>query len=179
MDIIKMKIYQNKKADKILSVYWFAILIIVSGGIFAMVYTFYGTPYDIREIESNLLINRIADCVSYAGRMNADLISDGKFTKENNFLGKCHLNFSSTEWGEEQYYTEVNFYKPENMNSPIFSLTKGNNKWLSSCAIQKNKEQERLTKCVEKSFYSVDNVNNQYIIKILSVVRKSEKNVKI
>jgi hypothetical protein len=178
MDTNKMNFYKNKGGDKILSIYWFAILIIVAGGIFAMVYTFYGSPYDVREIESNLLMNRIADCISYAGKMNANLISNGEFNTENNFLDKCHLNFSSGE-EEEQYYTEVNFYKPENMNAPVFSANKGNNKWISSCAIQETKELEKLAKCVEKSFYSIDNLNNQYIIKILSVVRKSEKNVKL
>lgn len=174
-----IKLYKNKRADKILSIYWFAILIITAGGIFAMVYTFYGSPYDVREIEANLMINRIADCVSYAGKMNADLISNGEFNKENNFLNKCHLVFSSDEWDEEQYYAEINFYKIQDIDSPVFSVNKGNNKWLPSCELQENKEQERLAKCVEKSFYSLDNLNNQYIIKILSVVRKSEKNVKI
>lgn len=170
---------KNRKADKILSVYWFAILIIVSGGIFAMVYTFYGAPYDVREIEATLLMNRIADCISYAGKMNAELISSGKFNQENNFLDKCHLNFNTTEWGEEQYYAEINFYKLENVNSPVFSVKKGNSKWLPSCSLQENKNEEKLAQCSEKSFYSLDNLNNQYIIKILSVVRKSEKNVKI
>ncbi|MDD5012158.1 MAG: hypothetical protein PHQ66_00720 [Candidatus Nanoarchaeia archaeon] len=174
-----MKLYKNKRADKILSVYWFAILIIVAGGIFAMVYTFYGSPYDIREIEAELLTNRIADCISYAGKMNSELVVNGQFTSENNYLEKCHLILNSTEWEEEQFYSEVNFYKIQNMNTPVFNVKKGNAKWLSSCVLQENKEEKKLAQCVERSFYSVDNSNNQYIIKILSVVRKSEKNVKI
>ena len=173
------RLYRNKKADKILSIYWFAILIIVAGGVFAMVYTFYGSPYDIREIEAELLVNRIADCISYTGKMNSELVSNGEFTKEGNFLDKCHIIFNSTEWEEEQYYTEVNFYKLENINSAVFNVKKGNNKWLTSCTIQEDKEEKRLAQCVERSFYSIDNLKNQYIIKILSVVRKSEKNVKI
>ncbi|MCL5018224.1 MAG: hypothetical protein M1416_00445 [Candidatus Pacearchaeota archaeon] len=175
-----MGIKKDKRGDKVVSIYWFAILIIVAGGIFAMVYIFYGSPYDIREIEANLLINQIADCISYAGKMNGNLISNGEFRAEQNFLEGCHLNFnSSDEWEEEQYYTEVNFYTINNLDSAVFNLKKGNNKWLLSCELQENKEEERVAQCVEKSFYSLDNLNNQYIIKILSVVRKSEKNVKI
>jgi hypothetical protein len=172
------KIFRNKRGDKVLSIYWFAILILVSGGVFAMVYVFYGSPYDIRDIEANLMINQIADCVSYAGRMNTNLISNGEF-KTSDFLDECHFILNSTEFDEEQYYTEIKFYKPENMNAPVFSLKRGNNKWLTSCNLQEDKEQERLAQCVEKSFYSIDNINNQYIIKILSVVSKTGKNVKI
>ena len=168
----------NKRGDKILSVYWFAVIIIVAGGIFAMVYVYYGTPYDVREIEANVLTNQIADCVSYAGRINANLISN---TQESGvvFLKQCHLNFDSTEWTDKQYYAEVNLYKLNDLNNPTFSVNAGDNKWLSFCSIQENNPQERLTKCVRKSFYSLDSSNNQYIIKILTVVRKAEKNVKI
>lgn len=170
----------NKRGDKVISVYWFAILIIVAGGIFAMVYLFYGTPYDIREVESNLLINNIADCVSYAGQINANFISNGEFFQKTgeDIFNECHLAFDSSEWDEEQYYTEVNFYKLEDLNNPVLNFNAGNNKWISSCDT-KDKDYERLAKCLKKSFYSIDDLGNQYIIKVLSVVRKSEKNVKI
>ncbi len=171
----------NKKADKIISVYWFVILALVAGGIFGMVYIYYGTPYDTRTIEAKELTGNIADCVSYGGKINANLLDKGKFSEDfkKNFLKECHLIFNSTEWDEEQFYSEVNFYKINDMNNPLFSINAGNNKWLSSCAIQGNKEEERLAKCNSGSFYSVDSLNNQYIIKILSVVRKAEKNVKL
>ncbi len=169
---------RNKKGDKLLSVYWFVILIIVAGGIFGMVYVFYGTPYDVREIETTLLINNVADCVSYGGVINDTLIYNGVVNPTNqNFLSQCHLNFNSSEWADEQYYTEVNFYKVNSATS-VLDIKKGNNNFLASCAIQSGKDYNTLTRCIEKSFYSVDNENNQYIIKILGVVRKSEENVK-
>jgi len=176
-----MNLIKNKKGDKIISVYWFAILIIVAGGIFGMVYIFYGSPYDVREIEANVLINRIADCVSYAGRINTNLISNGQISQKagEDFLKMCHLNFKSSEWQDEQYYTEINIYKLEDLNNPVLDIDAGDNKWLSSCVLQENKEVEKLAKCVRKSFYSLDDANNQYIIKILGVVRKAEKNVKL
>ena len=52
----------NKKGgDKIISVYWFAIIFIVATGIVYMVLSFYGKPYDIREIEVDLLTDKIED----------------------------------------------------------------------------------------------------------------------
>jgi len=176
-----MSLIKNKKGDKIISVYWFAILIIVAGGIFGMVYIFYGAPYDVREIEANVLTNQIADCVSYAGRINIDLISKGQAVSKTgeDFLKLCHLNFKSEEWQDEQYYTEIKIYNLGDLNNPALSISAGDNKWLSSCVLQEKNKAERLAKCVRKSFYSIDNSNNQYIIKILGVVRKAEKNVKI
>ncbi len=175
-----MKIIKNKRGDKVISIYWFAIILIVAGGIFAMVYVFYGAPYDVREMESEILINQVADCVSYAGRIDTGLISNGQFNQNSaDFLERCYLMFNSSEWEEEQYYTMVSFYKIEDLNTPLLTVTKGNNKWATYCEVQENKEYEKLTKCVKKSFYSLDDSNNQYIIKILAAVSKAEKNVKL
>lgn len=179
MDTNKMNLIKNKRGDKILSVYWFLILLVVAGGVFAMVYVFYGTPYDVRGVEARILTNQIADCISYNGKINSDLISNGIPTTNRNFLESCHLNFNSTEWDNQQYYSEIYIYNLDNLDSPIIDINKGNNNWLTSCAIQENKSQNRLATCLQRSFYSIDDKDNQYIIKILSVVRKTEKNAKI
>jgi hypothetical protein len=178
----------NKRGSKILSVYWFVILAIVAGGIFDMAYIFYGTPYDIRTIEASVLINQIADCVSYAGKINISLISGGinqfKGTGTE-FLKNCHLNFDTVEWQEQQYYTEINFYEISNMTNPVLSIRTGNKNFIADCAIQKNElkqflgTQPSLPQCTQKGFYSLDDKNNQYVIKILTAVRKTEKNAKL
>lgn len=171
---------KNSRGDKILSIYWFAILLIVAGGIFAMVYVFYGAPYDVRQIEARELTNQIANCISYTGKINTNLISGGvPSLSSQNFLEQCHLIFNSSEWSDEQFYTEVYIYKLDNPDNPVLDIKKGNNNWLAGCSIQENQTQENLPFCLTKSFYSVDNTDNPYIIKILSVVRKSEKNVKM
>jgi len=167
--------FRNRKGDKMLSLYWFVILMIVAGGIYGMVYVFYGSPYDVREIEANLLVDKIASCISYAGKINENLILNGE-KKENNFLENCHLNFGSEE--EQEYFSEITFYKVDDMENYFFKISKGNLNLLASCEIQKEKEQSILPKCVEKSFYSLDNSGNQYIIQILVSVKKIEQNAK-
>ena len=47
---------QKKGGGKLIAIYWFIILIIVAGGIFAMVYSFYHYPYDVREIEGKIML---------------------------------------------------------------------------------------------------------------------------
>lgn len=177
-----MGLIKNKRGDKILSIYWFVILAIVAGGVFGMVYIFYGTPYDVRTIEANILVNQIADCISYAGRIDTNLISNGtiQFQKSGDeFLKNCHLSFDTIEWQEQQYYAEINFYKLSNLTNSILSIKAGNNNWLADCAIQDSEKQQLLPQCTQKSFYSLDDTNNKYIIKISTIVRKSEKNVKL
>ncbi|MFH1325419.1 MAG: hypothetical protein ABIH49_01455 [archaeon] len=65
----------KKGADKIISVYWFAILTLVAGGIFAVVYSFYSFPYDVRNIEADLMTGKVADCLSENGRISSDIFS--------------------------------------------------------------------------------------------------------
>jgi len=168
----------NKKgAEKILSVYWFVILILVAGGVFAMVYLFYNHPYDIRDLEADILSNKIADCLSEKGYLKSKIFYQGSFSlSSENFLNKCNLNFESKE-EEPQYYSEIQIYLFENLNNPILEILNGNKNLISSCEIQ-NENYQKLAKCSEKKFYTLDAENNQYLIKILSIVRKTEKNVK-
>ena len=66
---------------------------------------FYGEPYDVRQIEANILINKIVDCLSDGENLRQDAM-DENF--RDNFLENCNLNFNSEEmWEEKQYYIEI------------------------------------------------------------------------
>ena len=173
-----MRLLKNKKGgEELLFLYWIAIMTIVAVVFYGVVASFYGSPYDIREVEVNLLINRVADCVSYGGRINSN-ISFLEIEKNSLFLENCHLNFST---GDEkiQYYVEINFYKIEDMDNSVLNFSRGNSDLISYCNIQKDNNYESLPVCSEKSFYSIDSLDNQYIIKILAIVNKADKNVKL
>jgi hypothetical protein len=177
-------ILDKKGADKIISIYWFIILTLIAGGVFAMAYSFYGSPYDVREIESEILTNKIADCISYRGLINSELLNDGVFDEifVNNFLKECNLNFNTqNEWEDIQFFSVIEFYNFSNIENPILTINNGNINFIGSCDIKttSGKDYEKLVKCNKNSFYAVDNSNNQYLIKIISGVRKAEKNVKL
>ncbi len=167
----KMKIIKNKKADKIISVYWFAVLFIVAAAIVYMVLSFYGKPYDIRQAEADILTGKIAGCLSEAG-----YLKDGVLTSDfkNNFLERCRLNFQTEDvygWREqEQYYSEVSIFNFVS-GQMILSANVGNGNLKEFCNQGKNSPV-----CLERTFYSLDKTNNQYKINILSIVRKTEKN---
>ncbi len=172
----------NKRgAEKILSVYWFAILIIIAGAVVAMVALFYGSPYDVREIEANIMINKVSDCLSDAGKLNENLFneSSGNFIEEFSLLEECNLTFKTEKvlGDKEQYYLEINFYNLSN-GEKVFDAFEGDGAITADCEIRKGeKEYKRLAKCVNRSFYSV-NSEDVYEINVLSGIRKTQKNVK-
>lgn len=165
----------NRKGDKLISVYWFAILILVAGGIVAMVYIFYGTQYDVREIEGKIMVNRIADCISWKGVLNKAVFEQ---SYQEDFLENCHLTFETeNNWQDLQYYFSVKIFDVEDLGNVQVEFNKGNLNLLSSCEIA-DENYEKLARCVEGRFYATGEEGKQYLIKILSIVRKSEKNVK-
>ena len=166
-------ILKNKKADKIISVYWFAILFIVAGAIVYMVISFYGGPYDIREAEVYALTNKAARCLSDVGYLEEEALSTD--FKEN-FMEKCSFNFETEDiygWRERgQYYIEIDFYN-FSTNQGISTIKTGNEALKTDCGLKG----EGFPVCLERSFYTLDREKNQYQINILSIVRKTEKNV--
>ena len=172
----------NKKADsKIISVYWFVVLVIVAGGVFLMVNMYYNAPYDVRGIEANLLAEKVANCIYFGGEFNLDLISEQGVFKEDfrdHFSEKCSLNLEpSGQWEKTQYYVEVKFYDYSNEEKSIFNMSEGNPNAKGDCKL-KEKKYEKLVVCSEKEFYAERNEEDIYLIKILSIVRKTEQNVK-
>jgi len=170
----------NRGEDQMIGAYWFVIIFIVAAAVVYMVSVFYGHPYDVRELEASILINNVADCISQKGELNKNLIEEGKFNSEfnTNLLKECNLNFNTEEvWKDTpQYYIVVSFFKGTEITKAVFSLEQGNSNLLSNCEIA-NEDYQRLAKCVTERFYSTSN-NEQYLVEITSIVRKSEKNVK-
>lgn len=170
--MVTNKIFLNKRGgEEIMVLYLIAMVFVVAGGLAGMVLIFAGSPYDIREIEATLLMEKIADCISYGGRINENFILNG--TAQNTNLDICHLNF---EGEEEEFFYRINFYELNNLDNSFMEIRGGNLNLEASYSI--NEYSENLPKGAEKSFYSLDDSDNQYIIKILTVVKKFEQNVK-
>ncbi len=174
-----MNFLKNKKGkgEKVIALPWMICLFLSAFGVIWIVNIFYGAPYDIRDIETRLLLNKVADCVSYAGRINPSLISnEGINPNYEEVLEGCYLNFNS-EWEMEQYFVNVKIYDPSS-NSLLIELSKGNEELVEDCNLQKGLEYRLSSKCYEDSFSSFSSKDKEYTIKILSVVNKLEKNVK-
>ena len=161
--------HKDKKGmEKIISVYWFVILIIVAGGITFMVFGFYGKPYDVREMEANVLAGNIADCISQKGKLIYEI---GSQELKDNFLQICHINLKTQE-EEIQYYLEINFLDFQTLQSLNYDIKEGNFNL-------KNNPNIKSFYSTTKSFY-VLNLENQVpreiLVNISATIKKSEKN---
>ena len=153
--------------EKILSVYWFAILLIVAGGIVAMVLIFYGKPYDVRELEANALMNQVADCISTDGEMAYPLSE-----LETNFLENCHINFK-TENAKNQFYLALNFYDFNNIETEVAKGFYEGNPNLKGDLIASSLFAN------EKSFYVLNKDGEQpkeIVVKMLVIIDKNGEN---
>ena len=168
----------KKGSSKIMSVYWFAILILVTGGISVMIFSFHNSPYDVRELEAEIMINKVSDCLSNGGILNEDLFGEEEFNKEFEILEECHFNFNTEFEDRIQYYLEINFYDITNFENSIFKISEGSKEFKADCELQKDKEYGTISKCAEKTFYSLDKDKNQFFVKTLSIIRKTEKNAR-
>jgi len=159
--------------DKIISVYWFAILFIVAGAVVFMVYSFYGEPYDIRNAEAQKLTGRTVECFLDSVRLD-ESFRDELFSE--NFLENCNLNFMTEEvygWGNiGQYFVSV-VISGFDSGEEIFSHEEGNSDLSESCVL----EGKGFPVCFSRDVYVLDSEGNQYKLSVLSVVRKTEKNV--
>ena len=141
---------EKRGTDKIISVYWFVILFIVAAAAVYMVAVFYGEGYDIREMEANAMINQIADCITEGNYLKTkEKIDNG------NFMSKCHLNFGEEE---KEYYVEIE----------DLEISQGNINLNDYC----DKKGDKIPKCVERSFYTLDDSE----VKIKVVINKVDKN---
>ena len=170
---------KNKKGDKLLSVYWFAILVIVAVGVVLMANTFYGASYDVRKAESEILAQKVADCIYSGGAFNSQLFNlKGDFREDfkETFLDKCSLNFTIEEnFQRPPYYVQVDFFRGTDTEKKSFSITEGNKNWVPDCN-SKVAEKSKLATCTSQEFYAKRGSSSVYRIKILSIVGKVDQN---
>ena len=157
-------------AEKIFSVYWFAILFIVAAAIVYMVSSFYGKPYDVRDVETGLLTDKAATCLSLGGYITGNW----QALNNNTFLAECGLNFNVEDaygWNDNQYLIEIEFLD-FNSGLVLKEISVGNPNLKFDCAV----EDRNFPVCLEREMYTIDKADRQYKIKIFSAVRKTEKN---
>ena len=153
----------RKGAEKILGVYWFLVLGIVAGAIVFMVLSFYGSPYDVRDIESTILVNNVANCLSKNGQLEYKINEE----LENNFLEICNFNFKTND-EQGQYYVKLEFLD-FNTDEKLKEISIGN--------INLRNNPSNSLFLSTKSFHVLDETQ-EVIVKINSVINKEKKNVR-
>lgn len=170
----------NKKGEKLISIYWFVILTLVAGGIFIMVNSFYNSPYDVRKVESEILAEKVIDCLYEGGKVNPALMQENNpvfrdFFKDN-FERICTLNFETkNEWDPEQHFVRVVFYGNEKQLNKRFEVFSGNLNYEEDCFSET--EHPELAKCSIRDFFAYLPDGKMYFVEVTAVTAKVKENV--
>lgn len=152
----------NKKADeKVLSVYWIIIIVIITVTIIAGFIIHYSKHKDVREIEAEIIADKIIDCLVNQGAI---------ILKPEKVFSECNLNFQDTLFEGEQYYIEVELSNLDR-SKIIDKKTYGDANFKEILSLQ-----QKNFKAAEKYVYVLNEKNEQNLLKILAIVRKTEKN---
>lgn len=131
----------NKKAEKLFSLWWFFVLVLVGMAIVGAAFIYYSADFDVRKAESLILYNYISNCLLDAGEINRNFISDNF-----DIFKECNINEESII-NSEIFYFKIILKKDE---KPIKTLHFGNPSFDNECKISKGINPKKYPACVEK-----------------------------
>lgn len=149
--------HMNKKGgEKLLSIWWFFVLMVIGGGIFIAVLIYYSVDININSVESDVLGERILNCISSNGNLDNQI-----FDPSWDIFSRCNLNPKLFEKGS-YYFFSINIYDE---NVSIFNMSKGAYSFEADCLIQEKVTANAFPKCSRKIDYvSYNNKNLKVVI---------------
>jgi len=132
----------NKRADgdRIFSVWWFFMLVFISGGIVIGVWIYYFAEINVNEVEADILSERIMNCFIKEGYLGGVLGEDFDV-----FAG-CGVSESIFEKGSD-FYFKISIYDGGNLMKEI---SEGDSSLKKDCEIGEGARAEYFPECYEK-----------------------------
>jgi hypothetical protein len=136
----------NKKGGKYLSFWMILVWILIATGIAFGVSIFYAANIDVKTLEANVLLKKVADCVS-DGNDVEKWVLDGK----SDLMDKCDLN--KNHFGDDSnYFVKVGATDYDN-NRIISGFKIGNHAFEADCDVKKGLlSAKKFPNCVETNF---------------------------
>lgn len=118
----------NKKADsKVLSMWWFLVLIIIAVGVMAGVMIFYAKKVDVRLLEADLMSKKLYDCLAAYGIVNQE------FLNGRDLFDICYLD-KEVVMNSGRYFIKIELLDLQGNN--LFSAKKyGNSAFEEDCNV--------------------------------------------
>lgn len=157
------KFLKQKKADsKFLSIWWFAVIVVVAVGIVIGVEIFFSGKIDVRILESEILANKVINCLNERGYFNVEFLSDNK-----NIFSLCSLNEAIID-KSSNYFLKLNFVEADTKKAlPVFIA--GNSAFEKDCEIVSGMIRARdYPRCVYKKFSLLDRDNKLILVDLIA-----------
>lgn len=153
----------SKKADsKLLSIWWFAVLIAIGLGIVAGTLVFYSSKSDVRLAEAGILADRVLDCIVEQGSVSQEFL-DLKF----NVFETCGINKKRIE-SSGNYYLKISFARRGAGDLKEYP-SYGNAAFEEDCKFGETMvKSEHYPICVEKSLIVSSGAGEGYIVNVKS-----------
>ena len=149
----------NKKAEKVLSVWWFFVLMIIGAGIVMGVLVFNSKDYNVNWIEADILAERIVDCVSDNNYLTPEFLDKAR-AGDFEIYKECWLDEEVFGKGGS-FFFKVGVYEDnlENKEEDLLDehllwdeIKGGDYSFEKDCEIQTGSiETPHFAKCVEKN----------------------------
>ena len=156
----KRNIIRSKKADKLLSIWWFLILVIIGSAVIVAVLIFASNRVDVRAVEADVLAGRIISCIAEQGYINQDFLD-----KKLDIFEKCNLNKKVlNESGN--YFIKIS--ASDAGNKVINEVSYGNSAFEKDCPITFVVAAKNFPRCATRSFSVLDSNNNNLKLNIIA-----------
>lgn len=156
---------RGRKADsKMLSIWWFAVLVVIAVGIVVGTTIFFGGKLDVRAVEAEILANKIADCLVENGKMNQEFLNEN--TGGFDISSACSINKTIIQ-ESGNYYLEISI--ANSAGSIIQSIRYGNAAFEKECSIGAAVvEAKYFPRCASKKVSAADSSGRILILTVLA-----------
>lgn len=161
----------RKGGERLLSVYWFLIFLIVAIAVVSGVYIFFSKPIDVREAETGILNDKLISCFVDDGKLRNLDVTDS------NLEDRCGLDFADRSvrsdgnlvYSELQYYVEVDIGLPG--GEKVIKL--GNENYKPFCGQEKSRM--NIPYCYANRLVAL-NGGELVAVTVISAIKKIEQN---
>jgi hypothetical protein len=168
-----IKLFNNKKGEDFLSIWWFLVLAIVGVGIVAGVYVFSTTELDLRQTNAEILVNSLINCFVDNSVIKNEFFNS--FQGESQILNFCNLNDNVLN-SNKLFYSKLELYQGENLVNSLFI---GNAQFQDLCNITSKVTAENYPVCFQEELNVFYFKNNQLLKGKLKIISGSNNRGKV
>jgi len=106
----------NKKAEKLLTIWWFGVLAIIGAGIVLGTMLFFSAHIDIRQLEAEMISEKVADCLNNGIEINEDFLTlcgfeKSLFEENSDYFIMISIGDETHKFGRSSFETECGIKK--------------------------------------------------------------------